>query len=268
MATLPVRYPLDLSGRALSNKVTHEPYSLAAKPLRSLVPTYSPFFGNSVEIVDANGRPATLGLDYKFLDLMSVASAMTDNQLIYRTILITNAAVAATGTISYQAVGGNFQQSASITQALIDNLARDTRPPSYENILNRPAGLTPTDHYQSANTLIGLEYLVEAINTLRDCVLMGDSVGHEALYAYVDSQVNMMKLAITTYQDDVAVLALARAQNAVLAAGAAQSDLATLSNALVALQTQLSAAMSKADALTAEQAGDEARARALLAQYP
>lgn len=269
MATTPLRYPLDVSGSAANNKVTGEPYSLAAHVVRSLVPTYSPFFADSVVITDSTGRVAVPGIDYKFLDLMSVASSMTlGGKLVYRTILITNPLVASTGVISYQAIGGGFQTSNVTTQAIIDNLARDSRPPAYENILNRPAGLTPTDHFQSANTLVGLEYLVEAINVLRDCVLLGDAVGHDALYGYIDSQVNMMKLAMTSYQDDVSILALTRAQNAVVAAAAAQGSIDTYSNALLSLQTAMSSAMAKADALYTDQQTDEARARALLSQYP
>ena len=271
MATNPVlASSADYTGQSSFNRVVNETHvNLGTKLIRSVVPTYSPFFAQGLVVRDhANGAVLTEGVDYKAVDLMTLASAMTNGLLVYRTLLILKPGVVGV-EIDYQALGGKWTQSFSTSQALLDNLTQDARPPSWDNMINRPAqGYTPTAHMQSAQDLIGLEYLVEAINTLKDSILMGDVVGHAAIYAYLDAQLNIIKTTIQSYQDNTAVIALANSQNALLQVAAAQSQITAQITVIEALQQQVALASEKADALFSAQAGDEAAAIALLAAHP
>jgi mannitol/fructose-specific phosphotransferase system IIA component len=258
----------DYTGTAPTNKRVNEIHTLGSQLVRSVVPEHSPFFEQSL-VVRRTDTNAVLnpGTDYKCVDLLSLASAMTGGLLVFRTILILNSQVSSVA-IDYQELGGRWSKNFDTAQALLDNLNRDNRPPHWENMLNRPVDYTPTAHMTSAQNLVGLEYLVEAINEVKTAILMGDAVGHQAIYAYLDAQLTILKTTVQSYQDDSAVLALTAAQNAALTLiglkNKADEQLAIVN----ALQLELQGATELANRLYTAQTTDESRALALIQNNP
>ena len=187
------RYPLDYTGLSPDNAVDSEQGVLADKAVRSYTPRYTPFFTESVIVVDADNNQILIkGVDYKCLDLVDVASEIAAKE-ICTTIVVLNELVSSNIRVTYQTVGGVYQDTYASLSNLLTTLAQDGRAIWWEAIPNRPTLFAPAEHLHSIGQGIGFEYLVDAIDRLGATILVGDELGRDGLRAYIDSQAQALK---------------------------------------------------------------------------
>jgi hypothetical protein len=188
-ALIPPRFPVDLTGVALSNRVVDEPHSMVRRQVRSVVLQAAPFFKKNVVIVDALTNVALTNSQYKCFNIISLPSALAGpGNDVYGVIVITDQAVSDNVRVTYQSVGGEYVQSFEVIKTLIDTLSLDDRPPTWPNVLNRPSTFNPVQHLHAIGDVIGWEYLVVVLEQLKQTIAMGDEVGRNAMFAYIDSK--------------------------------------------------------------------------------
>lgn len=218
---IPNRYQLDLSGVSSNNLVADEPHVLISKTVRSIAPTYGPYFTESVEVWDnKTSTKLTKGLDYRCLDIVGLPTAQSGKE-ICTVIAITSTAVSQDVRISYQALGGGYERNYESIRLLIDALANDTRQVEWNNIVDRPVEFTPTMHLHKLGDLIGFEYLVSVIERLQTAVLMGDELSHGSMLSYMEDSLASLRKLLDDNNVKNTALAIARSAKADTSAKAA-----------------------------------------------
>lgn len=193
MAVPIFRYPLDPTGVNPDNLVVREKHSLIPKArptdVRVACPKYGPFYGHSnLTILDAaNGRALDRDIDYKVTDLLQDPT-LSFGQNISQFIVITNGAVSNELEISYQVLGGNYQNDTTAVKHAFETFLNDTRPVDWSNITGRPATFPPSLHLHLLSDIINFGPLVVAIDALKDAKLLNNTPMFEALIDWINSK--------------------------------------------------------------------------------
>lgn len=190
---LPVfRYPLDPTGENPDNLVVREPHQLSKKSnptfVRVACPLYGPFFAESLVILDAsNGRQLVKDIDYKTTDLLQDPT-LSFGKEISQFIVITNGEVSDEIEISYQVLGGNYQNDATAVQHVFETFLNDDRTVDWSNVGNKPATYPPSLHLHLLQDIINFGPLVVAINSLRDAKMLNNTPMFEALVRWASDR--------------------------------------------------------------------------------
>lgn len=183
-----VRYPLDPTGVNPDNRVTGEIHLLNAKPIRALAPSFGPFFAQSVTVYDDSTNQLLIrGQDYQIVELLQEATVKFGKE-ICELILILNEAVSSTIRVSYQVLGGLFQNNASGVINMYETYINDNRPVDWLNVLNKPLQYPPTLHNHLLQDVYGFEPVVVALERIRNAIILSDVPAFEALIEWVKSR--------------------------------------------------------------------------------
>lgn len=263
----PIRFNVDLTGVNPNNRVEGEMHSLAPKINRSVAPTYGPYYTESLEIYDAaTNNKLTRDIHYKCLDVVGLPTAQSGKE-ICTVVVITNPSVSNTIRLNYQALGGGYEHTFEAIKLLLDNLLSDTRPVSWPNILDRPAGFEPSHHLHRIGDVIGFEYMVAELERLKSAILLGDEIAHMEILTYIDVSIAGLKQLVDDSQNTVTLLAVTAATDANNSANLALQQVAALSDAVDAATVAVNQGLLDIQELINEQATGEARAIALVQQY-
>jgi hypothetical protein len=184
---LVIRYPLDPTGTSTNNLVTGEIQNLTAnRNVRAIAPMYGAFYTASLIVTDtATNQVLTPGTQYYAAELYELPSARY-GQEICAVILVTDPTVSNQVSLQYQALGGPYSTSAQAIIQQIANLGLDDRPVAWGDILDRPSEFPPAFHLHDIGDVYGFEYLVHAIDRVRDAIEVGDTAQYDQIYAYID----------------------------------------------------------------------------------
>lgn len=186
------RYPLDKTGENPNNFVGNEKHSLNPQSnltnVRVLAPYYGPFFSNSIRIVDlANGQTLVKDIDYKITDLLQDAS-LSFAQAIGQFVVITNGYVSNEVSVSYQVLGGNYQNDATAIQHVYETFLNDTRPVDWSNVSGKPSTFPPSLHLHLLEDVIGFGPVIVALDQVKDAILLGNTPILQALIDWVNER--------------------------------------------------------------------------------
>lgn len=184
---LPIVYQLDTTGVNRNNKVLYEPHQLETRRIRALSPLHAPFFATSVIIKDSLTNATVPRTSYKFFNLQALASAMYGKE-IYTIILITDPNVSDNVKVTYQTLGGEYTRIYDSTVDLINILNSDNRPAAWPNITNKPESFAPNLHLHAVGDTIGFEYVVSALERLRNTMLVASNLRADDVLAYLESR--------------------------------------------------------------------------------
>lgn len=186
---LQIRYPFDKSARSPNNFVQDEPHALiTGRERRIVIPTYIPFYVESVIITDTLTNRVLTKDDYLVADFSETIQRDTGKE-VATTIVITNKSISDNITVSYQTVGGMYALSfGDVLKQQLDNLAKDKRPVIWDNIIAKPEFWPPAPHMHDIGDIYGFEYLVYAIDRLRQALLLGDTDKFGDIYNYIDKR--------------------------------------------------------------------------------
>lgn len=183
-----IRYPLDPTGLDPNNAVANEIKTLNSRPVRATVPQYSPFFTESLVVYDnTNNRLLTRGVDYQCVELLQEATARYGKE-IASVILIINTDVGSEIRFSYQVLGGLHQFDVSGLINLYETVMLDNRTVDWINVQQKPYEYPPTLHNHLVSDLYGFEFLVVALERIRNAIINSDIPTYEALIAWVKSK--------------------------------------------------------------------------------
>lgn len=190
MSTPLVRYPEDYTGISPNNKVVDELKPLLSdKVIRAAAPTYGPFFAESIVIYDnATNRLLTRGVDFYCAELLQEASIKVGKE-IYNLIMVDTSLVSSTVRITYQALGGYWEFNAEAIINLYETFVNDNRFVDWLNVLNKPLDYVPTLHNHYISEVYGFETIINAIERLRNAIILSDVPAFEAVIDYVRARV-------------------------------------------------------------------------------
>ncbi len=191
-----IRYPLDLTGINPDNLIVNEVVTLLpGTAARIYVPLYTPFFSNSMVIVDQtdNNRTLIRGVDYDLAELVEDASIRSGKEIM-SLVLIKNKYVSESLLAKYQLIGGDYQQDAGVIGNLYKLVMSDERPVDWNNVLNKPTEFPPTLHKHLMEDLVGFEYVIYALERVRNAVSATD------LYV-IDYFMNWVNNRLLSYGD-------------------------------------------------------------------
>lgn len=176
MSTIPVTYPFDPTGTAITNLVVREEQILTPVNVRDfqfIIPSYAPFFraGLIVKHVNSN-RTLVEGLDY-VLGYEFVKASRAVAKPIYGGIVFYDRSLAGVVQVTYQTVGGEWTLSAS---AIADILVRRTVNPrvtTWEEVANQPQRFPPIEHEWDVDDMVGMSDVVESLNRMAVAIRAG-----------------------------------------------------------------------------------------------
>jgi hypothetical protein len=165
---LVLKYPLDLSGHNTNNLVLAEPHILPDGVNRAIVPQYGAFYTGSLVVREVvSGRILTPRVDYHAIQLYQEATQRSGLE-VCGAVAVINPEVDSEIELDYQAIGGDYAFSVTAMKTVLDTLDLDQRPVVWADLLARPTEFPPAPHIHDAGDLYGFEYLVEAIDRLRE----------------------------------------------------------------------------------------------------
>ena len=196
MGTIIVKYPEDPTGINPNNLVINEPHDLGAGRNRAFVPNYGSYYTESMIVTElATGRVLKKGEHYIAAQLQQEATLAMDKE-ICAVVVITDPSVQDQLLFTYQVVGGVFSTSVSALQKMIEDLDLDERAVEWGAIIGKPTAFPPAPHLHDIGDLYGFEYLVEALDALRNAILIGDEAAHDELRQYIQYEDGLLRASI------------------------------------------------------------------------
>lgn len=197
MSSIIIKYPEDPTGLNPNNLVINEPHDLGSGRNRAFVPTYGSYFTETMIVTEATtGRVLTKGTHYIAAQLQQDASMAMDKE-ICAVVVITDPTVQDQLLFTYQVVGGVFSTSVSALQKMIEDLDLDERAVEWGMIIGKPTAFPPAPHLHDIGDIYGFEYLVEALDALRNAILIGDEAAHDELRQYIRYEDGLLRDSIT-----------------------------------------------------------------------
>lgn len=192
MAVPQFRYPLDKTGENPNNFVSGERHSLNPQSsitnVRVLAPYYGPFFSESLRMTDmSNGRVLVKDTDYKITDLLQDPTLLFAKP-IGQFIVVINGTVSNEVTISYQVLGGNYQNDATAVTHVYETFLNDTRPVDWDNISGKPTTYPPSLHIHMLEDVIGFGPVIVALEQLKEAILLSNTPMVQSLIDWVNTR--------------------------------------------------------------------------------
>lgn len=205
------RYPLDETGSSPDNLISGEPHELSSMEIRAVCPTYGAYYTASLRIYDVdNARWLDKGIDWRPADLLQDITVKTGMEVSMMFIVI-NTSVSSNIKITYQVVGGEYVNMDSTIANLYETIMKDTRAVDWLNIINKPLEFNPTMHRHMLEDVYGFEYVVAALERIRNAILMSDVPAFEYVLTLIDERVSTINARITDEVEKInAFLALER----------------------------------------------------------
>ena len=188
-------YPVDYTGTATTNLIAGELHTLPAQAYRAFSPLYAPYFGKNIVITDLGNSTALRPNQYQLYNLVAAPSAIAGaGNSLYSAVIITDAAVSANLSVTYQTVGGAYSVGYDSLISLINNLINNPRPVNWNNVANLPTVFPENFHLHSLANTVGWEYLASELEQLRMTIQLGDQVKKDFVLQYIDAAVAAMAL--------------------------------------------------------------------------
>jgi hypothetical protein len=183
-----IKYPLDLTGTAPENNILGELHTLEPGINRAAVPRYGAFFTESLVVTDADTGEILVPND-QYIPIMYYADpSERSGKEVCAGLIVTDPEVSNELSINYQVLGGDYANITQVIIDLIENLNLDEREVMWGDLLGRPDAFPPSKHLHDLGDLYGFEFVVEALNGIRQAVLYGDIASHDELKAMIEDR--------------------------------------------------------------------------------
>ncbi len=174
MTAPPVRFAFDPTGSNANNLIANENHTLDPnQQIRAIAPVYGPFFINGLVVTDTSTSTNLTNTQYNCVDLQQDATMLTGIG-VYSIILITDTTVSNNISITYQVVGGDYQNSAQSVIDAYETLLADERPIAWANVLNKPAQYPPSLHEHLFGDIYGFQSVIGALERVRNAILLSN----------------------------------------------------------------------------------------------
>lgn len=204
MSPIIVKYPLDLTGRSTNNLVVSEQHALNSDYKRAFTTKYGPFYTAGLIVRQLPSRQVLVpNVDYIATHLYQEPTIASGKE-VCGIIVILDPLVSNLIEIDYQVVGGEWSQSVEAIEQLIETLDLDERPVQWGDIIDKPSAFPPTAHLHAVGDVYGFEYVVDALENIRQALLQGDIAAHQEIYDYIGREISGFAASVATVATDLA----------------------------------------------------------------
>lgn len=205
-----IKYPLDVLGTSVTNKVVGEELSVPRGPRsRAFALKAGPFFANSVVVRDAaTGQPLTPMEDYKILYELEDATIEV-GQSIRAVVWVHNESVYGNLLVDYQVLGGKYQSNGAVIAMLIETLQIDERVVEWDDILFKPVYYPPAPHLHHVRDWYGFDDVIAALDRITAALGAGTGTDLSAIFIrldQIDTEMDLYGPAITQLNNTAATL--------------------------------------------------------------
>lgn len=188
-------HPIDKTGVNPNNLIQNEPHAIGKRPIRILTPNFGAFYTDSLALIDqASGLPLIKDTgensdgQYSCGELYAEPTSRFGKEIM-SVILIKDPNVSENVSLTYQCVGGQFENYNQAIIQMYNKLINDNRGVHWDNISGKPEnGYPPAKHLHDIGDTYGWEYIVQALERLRQAILIGDAAAHDVMYQYIDDK--------------------------------------------------------------------------------
>lgn len=180
--TVYTRYAEDPTGSNPDNLVSEERISLNDRAIRVAVPKYGPFFTESLAVYDGlTQRRLEKGLDYRVPTIARDATLKFGLE-VADALLIENTDVASQIIVTYQAVGGLFQNNIDNLANMYESWLNDDRKVDWlTGIMGKPSEFPPGPHPHWMTDLFGFETMNYHLERIAQAIQLGNTPAFQAI---------------------------------------------------------------------------------------
>lgn len=185
------RYPLDPTGTNRDNLVIEEQHRLSDLEYRFVVPRYAPFFDNdSLIVYDGDTKlPLAKGVHY-LVPTLSQEATLRFGQGISDSILIKPNVPSSSVIVTYQVLGGNFQNNVDNIANIYESYMNDNRAVDWmTGVFGKPTHYPPNLHGHYLYDLFGFEVISFVLEQIRQAILMSYSPAWEMLIEALNNRI-------------------------------------------------------------------------------
>ena len=190
MSTVVYRYAEDPTGTNPDNYVTAELHELSEKPVRVIVPTYGLFYTESLRLYDqVTMRPLVHMQDYR-VPIINQEASLKFGKEIGDAILIENIEVSNKVLISYQVLGGVYQNNISTITSIFETWLNDNRGVDWlTGVFGKPNEYPPAPHPHWMTDLFGFETFNFMLERIVQAIMMGNTGAFDDLILAIERRI-------------------------------------------------------------------------------
>ena len=184
-------YPLDRTASSPTNYIVGEVHDVPVADTKIIVPTYSPFFTNNLRIYDhISNVELVKDVDFKLGELHADATLHLGHE-VYQLIILTNDSINAQIRINYQTVGGQYSYPVPAIKQLYEQVISRNDPVDWNRVVNKPTQYPPSLHTHWLSDIYGFQAVVDALERVRNAIVISDVPTIQALIEWVDQKMEM-----------------------------------------------------------------------------
>lgn len=193
------RYPLDPTGLSMNNYVSGEEHVLGAKsgPYHPVAPFYGPYYNDEATLrVYKEGTLLSRGVDYWGVNLIQDETARFSGE-VCEILILKGMSEGDVVTISYQNLGGLFQNHAKGLVDLYNAYLADNRPIDWtQGLKNKPSSFPPSYHLHMLNDVVGWESIIVVLERMISAITLQNVPAFESLIDWVNTRFDTVALTM------------------------------------------------------------------------
>ena len=173
---MPVTYPFDPTGEAVTNLITAEQHVATEANYRDylfIIPDFAPFFVNNLKVYHSDGNVSTLlqqGIDYNCV-LPYISAQRSIGIPIYGGISLNNLNLSGIIGVTYQTLGGSWTSDKNYVLQYLAERAYNPRLTIWELVTNIQELFPPINHDHNADYVFGQAELIAAIIRIEQAII-------------------------------------------------------------------------------------------------
>lgn len=177
-----VRYLLDPTGANPDNLVANEEHTLSDRAIRFIAPDHGLFYKDSLRVFDGVTLQPLTELQYE-VPIINQEASLRFAAEIADCVMIKDSQVSDKAIISYQAVGGNFQNNIQNVINIYESIANDTRMVDWmTGVYGKPSQYPSGPHPHNLADIFGWEALTFMLERIRQAILLSNVPAYETIY--------------------------------------------------------------------------------------
>lgn len=182
MSQIAQRFMLDETGVNPDNLVSGEVVQLSDRRFRCVVPKHGPFFVDSIRLYDGETQQPLQKAQYS-IPMISQEATLRLGLEVADSLIIEDETVASTVLVTYQAVGGLFQNNIANVVAIFETFLNDNRSIDWvTGVYGKPNAYPPSEHAHAVADLFGFESLTFVFEQIRQAILLGNTPAYEMIF--------------------------------------------------------------------------------------
>lgn len=176
------RYSLDPTGINPDNLVEGEPHTLSNRRYRFCVPKHGPFYVESIRVYDGVTLLPLTNNQYS-IPTISQEATLRFGKEIADSIVIEDENVASNIIVTYQSLGGSFQNNIENVISIFEAFLNDNRTIDWvTGVYGKPNEYPPGPHPHHLADIFGFETMTFVLEQIRQAILLGNTPAYQMIF--------------------------------------------------------------------------------------